>query len=215
MDYVLVAVASRARPDSRRPGADLAEFGHNILVQEEGKLLKGELIHSIHHPEGQPRQVSLRENRLMALHDPALQGLWMHYETDTEPGSSGAPLYNNQWEIVGIHHRSVEKRDDEGHILAIGGGRWTAEMGERQKWWFANEGLRISRFVTHVEAQVKAALDTNMPPAAEHIVTAAGYTLFEALLKPSQNRVVPTPLPDVPGDGPFVPLPPQGGFHPE
>ena len=57
----------------------------------------------------------------------------MHYETDIEQGSSGAPLYNSQWEVVGIHHSSVEKRDSEGNILAIGKERWTPEMGERQK----------------------------------------------------------------------------------
>ena len=95
----------------------------------------------------------------MALDDPALQDLWMHYETDTEPGSSGAPLYNYEWVVVGIHHMAVEKRDAEGNILAIGGGLWTPAMGERQKWWDANEGLRISRFIADVEAQVKTALD--------------------------------------------------------
>ena len=159
MDYALVAVNPRARPDSQRPDANLAEFGHNVLVRQEGKLVKGELIYCIHHPEGQPRSVNLRENRLTALDDPALQNLWMHYETDTERGSSGAPLYNYEWVVVGIHHMAIEKRDAEGNILAIGGGRWTPAMGERQKWWYANEGLRISRFIADVEVQVKTALD--------------------------------------------------------
>ncbi len=187
LDYALVAVESRARADSDRPDAELAEFGHHVLVREEGKLVKGELIHSIHHPEGQPRQVSLRENRLMALADPALQGMWMHYETDTERGSSGAPLYNNQWEVVGIHHMGVEKRDPEGNILAIGGGRWTAEMGDRQKWWQANEGLRISRFIAHVEAQVKASRDPGVPPTPDRVVTKAGLALVEEMLIPSSS----------------------------
>ncbi|MDZ8035995.1 trypsin-like peptidase domain-containing protein [Nostoc sp. DedSLP04] len=210
MDYALVAVTDRARADSRRPDANLAEFGYNVLVREEGKLAKGEMIHSIHHPEGQPRQVSLRENRLTALQD-----MWLHYETDTQQGSSGAPLYNNQWEIVGIHHGGVEKRDSEGNILAIGGSHWTPQMGERQKWWYANEGLRISRFVADVEAQVKAALDSNAPPVADRVVTQAGHALFEAILKPSQNRAVPTPSPTVEGDGSFVPQSSHGGFNPE
>jgi endonuclease G len=213
-DYALVAVASRARPDSRRPDASLAEFGYNVLVREEGKLAKGELIYCIHHPEGQARQVNLHENRLTALDEPALQDLWMHYETDTEQGSSGAPLYNYEWLVVGIHHMGVEKRDAEGNILAVGGGRWTSEMGERQKWWEANEGLRISRFLADVESQVKAAFDPNSPPVAERVVTEAGSALFEAMLKPSQNLPQPTPAPIAAG-GPSVPRPPQGRFHPE
>ena len=86
---------------SQRPDASLAEFGHHALVLQEGKLVKGELIYCIHHPEGQPRSVNLRENRLTALDDPALQNLWMHYETDTERGSSGAPL---QLRVGGRRH---------------------------------------------------------------------------------------------------------------
>lgn len=50
MDYVLVAVDSRARPESGRTEADIAEFGYNVLIREEGKVVKGELINSIHHP---------------------------------------------------------------------------------------------------------------------------------------------------------------------
>lgn len=138
----------------------------------------------------------------------------MHYETDTEQGSSGAPLYNSQWEAVGIHHSGVEKRDNEGNILAIGGGRWTPEIGERQKWWYANEGLRISRFVADVEAQVKVALDTNAPPVAERVVTETGHVLFEAMLKPSQNRAIPISSLVVTG-GVSAPQPPSGDYDPE
>lgn len=215
MDYALVAVASQARADSRTPGAALAEFGHNVLSREEGKLIKGELINTIHHPEGQPRQVSLRENRLLALEDPALQDRWMHYETDTEQGSSGAPLYNNQWEVVGVHHMGVEKRDEQGNILAVGGGRWTPQMGERQKWWYANEGLRISRFIADAEAQVRAALDPTTPRAADRVVTEAGQGLVDRMLKPSPVPAAPV-RPVVPVITPAAPPPPRGGgFNPE
>jgi len=209
MDYALVAVASRARPDSHRPEAELSEFGYNVLIREEGKVVLGEFIHCIQHPEGQPRQVSLRENRLTALLD-----LWLHYETDTAKGSSGAPLYNNQWQIVGLHHAAVEKRDDQGNILAIGGGRWKPEMGERQKWWYANEGLRISRFVTDVEAQVEAAMESTVPPVAERVVTELGYTLFKTMLNPIQNSTVSLP-PVVTSSNPSITPRPSGGFTPD
>lgn len=218
LDYALVAVESRARADSGRPDAELAEFGHHVLVREEGKLVKGELIHAIHHPEGQPRQVSLRENRLMALENPALQGMWMHYETDTERGSSGAPLYNDQWEVVGIHHMGVEKRDQEGKILAIGGGRWTAEMGDRQKWWQANEGLRISRFMVHIEAQVKALRDLGAPPTPGRVVTEAGLALVEEMLMPSASTgtgPIPGPIPARTTERISPARPAAAGYSPE
>ena len=77
-------------------------------------------------------------------------------------------------------------------------------MGERQKWRYANEGLRISRFVADVEAQVKAALDTNAPPVAERVVAEAGHVLFETMLK-SQQRAISTPSSQ----------PPSGDYDPE
>lgn len=188
MDYALVAVAPRSRTDGQRADVSLAEFGYNRLVREEGKLLKGEPINCIHHPEGQGRQISIRGNRLMALSAPELQDTWMHYETDTEPGSSGAPLFNNQWEVVGLHHRSAEKRDEQGRILAIGGGLWSPDMGERQIWWYANEGLRISRFIARMDALLQAGVDG----APGQIVTEAGLALVEQLLEPAPDGARPT-----------------------
>ena len=35
------------------------------------------------------------------------------YNADTEPGSSGSPVYDAQWkEVIALHHRSA---DDENH----------------------------------------------------------------------------------------------------
>lgn len=215
MDYALVAVASATRSDSGRPAATLAEFGHNILVRQEGKLLKGELINAIHHPEGQPRQVSLRENRLMALQSPALEDRWMHYETDTDKGSSGAPLFNNQWEVVGLHHMAVEKRDAAGNILAIGGSRWTPSMGEREKWWYANEGLRISRFIADVEEQLQAFLTGTSSLRPSHVVSDAGQSLFAALLQPSQQPTEPASPVITTARPPSRPPVATPEFHPE
>jgi endonuclease G len=209
LDYALVAVAERARDDGERPGAALGEFGYNVLIREEGKLVKGELIHSIHHPEGQPRQVSLRENRLTAV-----PGDWLHYETDTEPGSSGAPLYNSQWEVVGVHHSAVERRNAEGKILAIGGALWTPDMGERQKWWAANEGLRISRFIADVERRA-AERGAGALPAGERIVTAAGQALLAVMLNPDPSPAGPElrPLTPPPARAPAQPA--RRRFRPE
>jgi hypothetical protein len=33
-------------------------------------------------------------------------GAWVEYEVDTEPGSSGSPVFNNQWELVALHSRA-------------------------------------------------------------------------------------------------------------
>ncbi|RTQ52096.1 serine protease [Hymenobacter gummosus] len=203
LDYALVAVASQPRQaESNWPQATLAGFGFNQLSSEEGKLVKGEPIHIIHHPEGQARQLSLRNNRLMALADAQLAGSWMHYETDTLHGSSGGPLFNNQWEVVGIHHAGAVKKDEQGRPLAIGGALWTSDMGESRKWYYANEGLRISRFMQDVVQRLK----TFTASTPDFTLTGQGQSLVEAMFKPTAGpaagRVDPPTAPPPPTDPP-------------
>ncbi|MDB5269087.1 MAG: endonuclease [Hymenobacter sp.] len=182
LDYVLVAVAEQSRGDSNRPGVLLKEFGHNHLIGENGKLAKGEPIFSIQHPEGLTRQVSLRNNRLMAIDEAALEGKWMHYETDTQAGSSGAPLFNSQWQVVGIHHRAAEKRNAAGEILDVDNQPWTSATGEARKAWYANEGLRISRFLTDLKEQVRTFIAIGLPAVGvAHTITDEGKRLFDGL----------------------------------
>ena len=91
LDFALVAVA--ADP------TDLAAFGLNRLLDAEGKAVVGEFVTIVQHPKGEKKQISLRENRVVDLLDS-----FLHYETDTEPGSSGSPVFNDQWEVVALHH---------------------------------------------------------------------------------------------------------------
>src|SRR6185369_4011734 len=98
----------------------LSGYGSLRLLEAEGKAIVGELMNIIQHPNGEPKQLALRENKLVDVLD-----RFVHYETDTAPGSSGSPVFNDQWECVGLHHSGVPKRDDAGRILTIDGGIWT------------------------------------------------------------------------------------------
>jgi V8-like Glu-specific endopeptidase len=53
----------------------------------------------IQHPNGGPKQISLTDNKVSAVFGDKVQ-----YATDTEPGSSGSPVFNQSWQIVGLHH---------------------------------------------------------------------------------------------------------------
>jgi endonuclease G, mitochondrial len=121
-DFALVAVAAGEQA--------LSPFGLNPLIEAEGKALVGEFVTIVQHPAGRKKQVSLRENRIVDWLE-----FFLHYETDTEPGSSGSPVFNDQWEIVALHHASVVERQ-------------RPEFGG-----YLNEGIRTSRILELVHAQ--------------------------------------------------------------
>jgi len=56
----------------------------------------------IGHPNGSSLQVSLHDAQILDL-DRANERL-VHYRTPTEPGNSGSPVFNANWEVIAIHH---------------------------------------------------------------------------------------------------------------
>ncbi len=134
LDFALVAVM--LENTNRKL---LAELGWNMLSPEEGKTIISQWLNIIQHPNGLPKQIGLRENQLIDVLDDHL-----HYRTDTAPGSSGAPVYNERWEVVALHHAGVEAKDASQKTLSVTGGIWNPNMGEDQIKWIANEGVRIS-----------------------------------------------------------------------
>jgi hypothetical protein len=116
------------------------------LSAAEGKLIVGEYVSIIQHPSGERKQVALRENQVIDVLDN-----FAHYRTDTSPGSSGSPVFNDQWEIVALHHSGIPKKDAQGRILATNGAVWNAGMGQDKIQWIANEGVRISKILRHIQ----------------------------------------------------------------
>ncbi|MGE2736820.1 endonuclease [Mycolicibacterium vaccae] len=141
LDFTVVAVTAR-----NPHGRELAHYGWLRLMAAEGKAIVGELMNIVQHPNGEPKQLALRENKLVDVLD-----LFLHYETDTAPGSSGSPVFNDQWEVVALHHSGVPKRDANGDYVADDGSRWTPAMGEGRLQWIANEGVRISRVLAALQ----------------------------------------------------------------
>ena len=139
LDFTLLAVE----------GGDgaLEDFGWNRLIAEEGKAIVGERLNIVQHPGGELKQLALRQNQLVDVLDD-----FLHYRTDTAPGSSGAPVFNDQWEVVALHHAGVPERDAHRRILTRDGHHWRRRMGDHRIKWIANEGARISRIVAAIDA---------------------------------------------------------------
>jgi endonuclease G len=144
LDCSFVEVAPRSFD-----GMPLTEFDYLPLMSASGKAIDGEWVSMIQHPGGQPKQIAIRDSQIVTLtNEDALNirlDSFIHYTTDSEPGSSGAPVLNDQWQVVALHHRGVPDFNEKGQRLARDGKTiWTRQMGEEQKGWVANEGVRVS-----------------------------------------------------------------------
>ena len=61
----------------------------------------------------------------------------IRYTADTEPGSSGSPVFNNTWKLIALHHSAGDQDPTTGQ-------------------WVDNEGVRIDRIIEHIKAMVPA-----------------------------------------------------------
>jgi N-acetylmuramoyl-L-alanine amidase len=74
----------------------------HLWEQLRGTGFNGDLVNIIQHPEGRSKEIVIFNNELGKLHRDFLV-----YESDTQPGSSGSPLFNNRWELIGLHRAAL------------------------------------------------------------------------------------------------------------
>ena len=96
------------------------------LLRNPALVMEKERVSVIQHPRARQKEVALHDNHVSNLLDRVVR-----YRTDTDPGSSGSPVFNNQWELVALHHAGQKDRDG------------TAE----------NEGILISAIVNDLTAR--------------------------------------------------------------
>ena len=74
-------------------------------------------VYVIGHPLGGPLAWSLHDNLLLAVDSRRL-----HYRAPTDPGSSGSPVFDDQWRLIGLHHlgsaRLPKLNGEPGHYEA-------------------------------------------------------------------------------------------------
>lgn len=66
-------------------------------------VIKNDFVNIIQHPGGEAKQIALYHNVVVACDAERIQ-----YLTDTQPGSSGAPVFNSNWDVVALHHAGGE-----------------------------------------------------------------------------------------------------------
>ncbi|MEJ7766632.1 MAG: serine protease [Chitinophagaceae bacterium] len=79
-------------------------------------------LYVIGHPKGGPLQFSMQDNLLLDYQEPLI-----HYRTPTEGGSSGSPVFNQQWELIGLHHagkKDMKKLNGKEGVYEANEGIW-------------------------------------------------------------------------------------------
>ncbi len=145
LDFALVAVD----PVPLLRGTALADYGWLQMNPTLGKINEGEYVSIVQHPGGEPKQIAIRENQLVKLSE---DGIHMVYLCDTAPGSSGSPVFNDSWQVVGLHHSGVPKKNAKGEWLGPDGKVAPPDAAENQIQWVANEGIRTSAIVKNIES---------------------------------------------------------------
>jgi endonuclease G, mitochondrial len=119
-------------------GVPLERYGRLPLIPISGKAVPGEWVSIVQHPNGEPKQIAIRASQVVSLDARTVPGLnledFIHYSTDTDPGSSGSAVFNDQWQVVALHHKAVPAPGKPGEQIQ----------------WIANEGVRISAIFSHL-----------------------------------------------------------------
>ena len=184
LDYVLIALESKSIDGQH----DISEYGYNRLSADMGKTVTGEPVFIIQHPNGESKKISLLNNRMMIRDE---KSSYLYYEADTEPGSSGSPVFNRQWEVVALHHSVEYARDPEDRILAKDGSLWNEAMGTAAiKTMSFNEGVRVSRILKQVETKREATLQNLQANASLDIISDEGMRILDNLLATAHQAPV-------------------------
>ena len=168
LDYTLVAV--------KAAGAALDIYGLAPLIEATGKILLGQPVQIIQHPNGLPKKWAVRENQLVDLLDN-----YVHYTTDTKRGSSGSPAFNIHWEVVALHHSGVGPMRGDDVITRDGRVYDPENMDDSEVEWIANEGVRASVIVASLREALPS-LDGQKAQILNRVLAATADPLAEGAL---------------------------------
>jgi V8-like Glu-specific endopeptidase len=96
LDYAIIELEQAEKIADRQPIR---------VVPEQPTLNRGARVNIVQHPRGGPLRFAIRNNFFVR---PAERPAFVYYQTDTEPGASGSPVCNDDWQVVALHHASLE-----------------------------------------------------------------------------------------------------------
>ena len=181
LDYALIAIGNR-----NSGNAALEDLGFCVLSDQPDKHVIGMNVNIIQHPGGWPKMISIRNNLLTARTTRTLL-----YETDTDHGSSGAPVLNDDWEVVALHHWGepfLERTDDQGKPIPTN----------------VNEGVRISAIYEALTASLATL------PSDKRVLLATALDYAKQAASPTGQKRLSPPHPaqdEIVGKSEAMPVP--------
>ena len=157
LDYAIVALARTS--DRKLPGD---RYGRLPLIAAPSKALPGSPLNIIQHPGGHHKQIAFRNNLMTDAETETLAV----YLTDTNPGSSGSPVLDDDFELVALHHSAREFRDQDGNKIDLNGDPVSGKNSDLLRYWVANEGTRVSAIVADLEKKKMTAKRRSLISAA-------------------------------------------------
>ncbi len=94
LDYALIRIA---------PGTDF--HATPVRLNSTAQLEPRSPLNILQHPEGEQLKVSLSNNGVVKIDKS--RGLVL-YVNKTNPGSSGSPCFNDDWQLVALHHKGLQ-----------------------------------------------------------------------------------------------------------
>ncbi len=126
-DFVLVYIEQESDK-----GAPLIDRGWNPLRAEPLDPEAARRVNIIQHPEGREQHIALRENKLVDLSE-RRPSKYLHYHADTMHMSSGSPVWDDNWDLIAIHHSAIPSLPLTHPTV-----------------WEANEGVRMSAIAERI-----------------------------------------------------------------
>jgi V8-like Glu-specific endopeptidase len=95
LDYAMLRLAEKSIDNV--PSVD---WSFLKVVRIQPSLAPGVRLNVIQHPGGRVKEIALRTNFYVG----SVPDYHFHYLSDTEGGSSGSPVLDDHWQVVGLHH---------------------------------------------------------------------------------------------------------------
>ncbi len=150
LDFTIVTLGNRVFGEGK-----ISDFGYYPLF-EKNHSVKYDKANIIHHPHDNFKQITVCQNQIIAWNNEVIQ-----YYAKPEIGSSGAPVFNNNWELIAMHHWASPTR----RAFSPKG-----DLGPRD----TKEGIRISAIKKRVNSE-----KTCLEPKQRALIDAALNYAFE------------------------------------